>query len=243
MKAMIFAAGMGTRLKPLTNSIPKALVKINNTPLIELLINKLKNNGFNEIIINVHHHAEQIIDFLWKNNNFGIRIEVSDESSQLLDTGGGLKKASWFFDDNKAFLIHNVDVLSSIDILELYNCHLRSGSLTTLAVKKRETSRYFLFDEEKRLCGWQDLKNELRTISVEYSEPLTPYAFSGIHVVNPEIFRLIKEEGGFSMTKVYLRLAKEHRIEAYDHSNSSWIDLGTVENLRIAEKNYSSYHI
>jgi len=146
MKAMIFAAGKGTRLQPLTNDIPKALVKVNNITLLEIIINKLKHFGFNDIIINVHHFAEQIKDFLNKNNNFGIKITISDESSLLLETGGGLKKAAWFFDDNKPFLIHNVDILSDINLSELYDFHIQSQSLATLAVMHRITSRYFLFD-------------------------------------------------------------------------------------------------
>jgi len=238
MKAMIFAAGKGTRLQPLTNDIPKALVKVNNITLLEIIINKLKHFGFNDIIINVHHFAEQIKDFLNKNNNFGIKITISDESSLLLETGGGLKKAAWFFDDNKPFLIHNVDILSDINLSELYDFHIQSQSLATLAVMHRNTSRYFLFDKHNKLCGWQNLKNDSIIKCNDTKEKLFPLAFSGIHIVNPSIFALMNEEGVFSITNVYIRLAALQKISAYNHTTSHWLDLGTIENIEKAEKDF-----
>ncbi|OIP03267.1 MAG: hypothetical protein AUJ97_04850 [Bacteroidetes bacterium CG2_30_32_10] len=238
MKAMIFAAGKGTRLQPLTNDIPKALVKVNNITLLEIIINKLKHFGFNDIIINVHHFAEQIKDFLNKNNNFGIKITISDESSLLLETGGGLKKAAWFFDDNKPFLIHNVDILSDINLSELYDFHIQSQSLATLAVMHRNTSRYFLFDKHNKLCGWQNLKNDSIIKCNDTTEKLFPLAFSGIHIVNPSIFALMNEEGVFSITNVYIRLAALQKISAYNHTTSHWLDLGTIENIEKAEKDF-----
>jgi NDP-sugar pyrophosphorylase family protein len=242
MKAMIFAAGKGTRLQPLTNHLPKALVKINNIPLLEILINKLKHNGFDDIIINIHHFAEQITDFLYKNSNFGINIAISDESSLLLDTGGGLKKASWFFNDNKPFLVHNVDILSDIDLLQLYNFHIQSQSLATLAVMQRNTSRYFLFDKNNKLCGWQNLKNNTIITCNETKQELIPLAFSGIHVISPSIFPLMKEEAVFSITNEYIRLAEEFKISAFNHADSHWIDLGTIENISRAERNFTLYY-
>src|SRR5664280_1226211 len=154
MKAMIFAAGLGTRLKPVTDNLPKALVPIAGKPLLEHVILKLKSAGFDEIIVNIHHFPDQIIDFLKANNNFSIRIEVSDERNLLLDTGGGIRRAAWFFDDEKPFLVHNVDILSNVDLKELYQQHLRSNSLATLVVSKRDTFRYLLFNDDNRLCGW-----------------------------------------------------------------------------------------
>ena len=139
MKAMIYAAGLGTRLKPLTDSKPKALIEIHGIPLIEIVLNKLIRAGYDEIIINVHHHAEQVIDFIKQHDNFGIRIEFSDERGLLLETGGGLKKASWFFNDLKPFLVHNVDVLSDIDLKDMYDCHVKNDALATLA---RSHKRY-----------------------------------------------------------------------------------------------------
>ena len=149
MKALIFAAGLGTRLKPLTDKIPKALIPIGGKPLLEHVILKLKASGFNEIIVNVHHFPDQIIDFLKSKNNFDIRIEVSDERNLLLDTGGGIKNTAWFFDDGKPFLVHNVDILSNVDLNDLYNEHIHSDSLATLVVSKRDTFRYLLHNITK----------------------------------------------------------------------------------------------
>jgi len=235
MKAIILAAGLGKRLMPLTAGTPKALVKINNTPLLELLINKLKQAGYNEIIINVHHFAEKIRNFLIAHHNFGIRIAVSDETDLLLDTGGGLKKASWFFNDNNAFLIHNVDILTDMNIHDMHLQHCRSGALATLAVMKRKSSRYFLFDNHNRLCGWEKTGEKKIICCSAKEKKLTPLAFSGIHVVNPSIFNLISEEGVFSLTDLYLRLAEKHLINAYNHTGSSWFDLGKPENIKNAE--------
>ena len=153
MKAMIFAAGMGTRLKPLTDSIPKALIPVGGIPLLEHVILKVKAAGFSDIIINVHHFHNQIIDFLQTKNNFDINIAISDERNQLLETGGGLKKAQWFLDDKAPFLVHNVDILSNVDLKTLYEQHLQNAALATLVVSQRESMRYFLFDEQHNLKG------------------------------------------------------------------------------------------
>src|SRR5210317_1542357 len=157
MKAMIFAAGLGTRLKPITNDRPKALAEIHGTPLIEIVIRRLINCGFNDIIINVHHFADKVLDFLASKNNFGINLQISDERGELLDTGGGLKKASWFFDDGKAFLVHNVDTLTDIDLLDYYHFHQKNNALATLLVRHRPGSRFFLFDENSILSGWENV--------------------------------------------------------------------------------------
>ena len=157
MRAFILAAGLGTRLKPLTNSVPKALVKINDKTLLEILIDKLILSGFNKIIINVHHFANQVIDFI-NQNNFSAEIVISDESDKLLDTGGGLKKAAWFFDDGKPFLVHNVDILSNIDLKKMYNFHLQNNTLAALAIRKRKSTRYLLFTDDNNLCGWMNEK-------------------------------------------------------------------------------------
>lgn len=236
MRAFVLAAGLGTRLQPLTNDKPKALVEINGTPLLEIVITKLIRAGFNQIIINVHHFAEQITGFLNLKKNFGIEIKISDESGLLLDTGGGLKNAGWFFDDNKPFLVHNVDVLTNIDLRELYNFHLRTKSLATLAVQKRNSSRYFLFDEEKNLSGWQNTKTDETKIARESKGELEQFAFSGIHVSDPAVFNFMPEEKVFSLVDFYLSIAKENRITYFDHSNSLFIDLGKKENLIEAKK-------
>ncbi|MHB8905413.1 MAG: nucleotidyltransferase family protein [Melioribacteraceae bacterium] len=236
MRALILAAGLGTRLQPITDLKPKALVEINGITLLEFTIRRLIKSGFDHIIINVHHFADQIINFLNEKNNFGIEIEISDERDLLLDTGGGLKKASWFFDDGKPFLIHNVDIFSDIDLTQLYNFHLNLNSIATLAVQKRKSSRYFLFDEEKYLCGWENVRTNERKIARQPKGKLVQLAFSGIHMANPSIFKRMPPEKVFSIIDFYLSIASQNRISYFDHSNSLFIDLGKTENLAEAEK-------
>ncbi|NOX45428.1 MAG: nucleotidyltransferase family protein [Chlorobi bacterium] len=235
MKAMIFAAGLGTRLQPLTNDKPKALVQVNGKTLLENAINKIIRAGINEVIINVHHFAHQVIDFVKEKNSFGIDIRFSDESGKLLDTGGGLKKASWFLKGGEPFLIYNVDILSDIDLRQMISFHKENKVLVTLAVRERKTSRYLLFDEVFTLCGWQNVKTGEKKIPVAKPD-LKPFAFSGIHIIEPAIFNLMTESGRFSIIDVYLRLAKECKILGYDHSETQWFDLGRIENLKEAEK-------
>ncbi len=238
MKAMIFAAGLGTRLKPLTGSTPKALVPISGKPLLEHVIEKLKNSGFDEIIINVHHFPDQIINFLKEKNNFGIRIEISDERDLLLDTGGGLKKAHWFFDDDKPFLVHNVDILSNINLKMLYNEHLRSGAIGTLTVSKRETFRYFLFDDDIRLCGWINEKTgEIKPNTLKKPELYNKLAFSGIQILSPKIFDLMANtDEVFSITNFYIDKCKENYFRGYDPEDFKMIDVGKINSLDEAEK-------
>lgn len=234
MKAMIFAAGKGTRLKPLTDHIPKALVRVNGIPLIEIIIRKLIAVGVSEIIINVHYLADQIIDFLKSMNNFGIHIGISDETDELLDTGGGLKKASWFFNDKQPFILHNVDIISNINLMEMINFHEKSSAIATLAVRERESSRYFLFNNDMELCGWENIKTSEKIIS-KPSENFQKFAFSGIHIINPEIFKHIIEEGEFSLIQTYIRISKNHKLLAYQHNPSYWFDIGSLSKLKDAE--------
>jgi N-acetyl-alpha-D-muramate 1-phosphate uridylyltransferase len=235
MKAMIFAAGLGTRLKPITDTIPKALVPVCGIPLLEHVITKLVMHGFDEIIINVHHHAQKIIDFLKLKNNFNIRIEISDESDLLLDTGGGLKKASWFFDDGQPFLVHNVDIMSGLDLENFFESHMHSNALATLAVRHRPPQRYFLFDSNMNMCGWENRNTDEKIISRYSPTPMDSLAFSGIHVISPQIFELIHETGKFSIVNVYLRLSTYHTIKAYLHDAGFWIDLGKQQSINEAE--------
>ncbi len=234
MKAMILAAGLGTRLGKLTEEMPKALVKVNGKPMLEHTIEYMKSYRINEIIVNVHHFGEQVIDFLQKKKNFGIRIEISDERDMLLDTGGGLMKASWFFDDGKPFLVHNVDVLSKTDLNKLEKYHTLNKELATLVVKKRETARYFLIDKNQVLCGWRNKKSGDEII-VRYAEKLTEVGFSGIQLINPAVFELCKKTGKFSLTEMYLELGEEHKIVAYNDS-ALWFDMGRPENIVEAER-------
>lgn len=236
MRAMILAAGIGSRLRPITDTRPKALVEINKIPLLEIVIKRLISFGFDKIIINTYHFADQILNFLKQKNNFNIEIVTSNESKKLLGTGGGLKKAAWFFNDGNPFLLHNVDVISNIDLNDLISFHTKSGSIVTLAVKNRQTSRYLLFDDKKLLCGWENKKTGEKIISRKSESKLHPMAFSGIHVIDPVIFNFNKMEESFSIIDFYLHLAKEHKISGYEHNDSYWFDVGKKENLAEIEK-------
>jgi len=234
MKAMILAAGKGTRLQPLTNTMPKALVKVNGIPMLQRVIQKLIQSGVDEIILNVHHFADQIIEFLKENDYFGIRIEISHEEDELLDTGGGLKKASWFFKDNKPFILHNVDILSNLDLTKMLEYHQQTKALATLAVRERESSRYFLFNHQNRLCGWQNVKTG-EIINHHPSNATNKFAFSGIHIINPEIFDYCPDSSKFSIVKTYLYLSQNHPIIAFPHNQDYWFDIGNPDNLKDAE--------
>ena len=240
MRAMILAAGLGTRLKPITNNIPKALVKVGNVTLLEICIKNLKMQGIADIIINVHHFAEQIKYILAKNNNFGVNISISDEIEKLLDTGGGLKKAAWFFDDDKPFLLHNVDIISNLNLKTLYNLHINSNAMSTLAVRKRESGRYLLFNSDNILCGWKNLKTE-ETISSVDVKLLKEFAFSGIHIIDPKIFSLMPNEKVFSMIDLYLKVMKSNHIYGYIDKDSFWMDVGNPANLKIAGENIDKF--
>jgi len=231
MKAMILAAGNGTRLMPLTNNKPKALVEIKGIPLLEIVIKRLIKFGFKDLIINVHHFAHQIIDFLNKNENFGIKIQISDETEKLLDTGGGIIHAKTFFNDGNPFLVYNVDILSDINLNELIEFHCQHNQIATLAVKDRLTKRYLLFDEENILCEWQNIHTGMRKVSRKPKGNLKLLAYSGIQVLNPEIFDLIEEKGVFSIMDVYLRLAKSYNIRAFDHGDTIWFDMGRYKQV------------
>lgn len=233
---MIFAAGLGVRLRPLTDTKPKALVEINGVTLLELVINRLKKTGVNEIIINVHHFAGQIIDFLDKKQRFNIRIEISHEN-KLLDTGGGLQKAGWFFNDANPFLLHNVDVLTDLNYDAVISSHLQSGALVTVAVRRRKTTRYFLFDQNQRLCGWKSTDSGEIKMARKADGELQNLSFMGIHVISPKIFDLFTEKAPFSIIDAYLRLAAdEHKITACRADRARWIDLGKKEKLAEAER-------
>jgi NDP-sugar pyrophosphorylase family protein len=240
MKAMILAAGLGTRLRPLTDDRPKALVEVAGCTLLEISIARLREFGVSEVIVNAHHFAGMIADYLRGKNNFGIRIEISQEAS-LLDTGGGLKQAAWFFcEDGPAappFILHNVDVISAIDLRRMLDRHAQSRALATLAVQQRETSRYLLFDEQMRLCG-RRLVKEQKTELARPSSQLQELAFSGIHVISPRLLGMMSEEGAFSIIQSYLRLAGEgESIMAYRADGDYWRDLGKPESIaRAAEE-------
>ncbi len=243
MKAMILAAGLGTRLRPLTNDRPKALVEVCGRPLLEITLSRLRKFRVREVIVNVHHFADMVIEYLKKNENFGMRIEISREE-ELLDTGGGLKKAAWFFLEDSAgrdepFLLHNVDVISSIDFGRMMQFHREPNALATLAVQERETSRYLLFDEHMQLCGrraGRDGKSEV----VRASEKMQALAFSGVHIISPRIFEKMTEEGAFSIIATYLRLAAQEKVLGFRADEYYWRDLGRVESVAQAEEDFKA---
>lgn len=240
MKAMIFAAGLGTRLKPLTDHMPKALVPVAGRPMLEHVILKLKAAGFNELVINIHHFGEQILDFLRANQNFGLTIHISDERDCLLDTGGGIRKAEPFFRGNEPFLVHNVDILSDTDLKALYEYHRQSGNDATLLASRRKTIRYLLFDDEKRLCGWIN-KDTLQTKPEGFAynpEHHHEYAFSGIHVISPSLFHYMDERwtGKFSIMDFYLQTCHEARIGGRLTDTLRLIDIGKPETMTQAEE-------
>lgn len=235
MKAMILAAGLGTRLRPLTDNRPKALVEVAGQTLLEITLSRLRAFDIHEVIINVHHLADMILEYLKTNDDFGMRIDISREEV-LLDTGGGLKKAAHFFleDSNgleMPFILHNVDVISTIDLRRMVQFHTENQALVTLAVQDRETSRYLLFDEQLQLCGRRsghDQKNE----SVRSAKRVQPLAFSGIHVISPRLFALMIEEGVFSIVDSYIRLAASgEKILAFRADEYYWRDLGRPDDL------------
>jgi mannose-1-phosphate guanylyltransferase len=243
MKAMVLAAGLGTRLRPITDNRPKALVEIAGRTLLEITLSRLYAFGIREVIINVHHFADMILDYLKTNDYFGMRIEVSREEA-LLDTGGGLKKAANFFlghssGSDEPFILHNVDVISTIDLRRMVQFHTENQALATLAVQDRETTRYLLFDKQLQLCGRQsgrDQKSEL----VRSSQQAQPLAFSGIHVISPRFFAMMNEEGVFSIITSYLRLAAQgEKILAFRADEYYWRDLGTPENVLQAARDLS----
>ena len=232
MKAMILAAGLGTRLKPLTNSRPKVLLEAGPYTLLEFAIRKLKSAGFDEIIINVHHFAPMVVDYLHRNANFGCQITISDESKALLDTGGALAKAAWFFDDHQPFLVYNADIVSNMDLGEFYRSHLAGDSLATLSVRSRETKRYLLFDANMRLCGWENIATAEKRIAFP-TAATQPYAFSGIHAISPQLLPLL-DKGRFSIIDTYLKLAAEHPISGRVDHSLLWADAGKPESLGLA---------
>ncbi len=238
MKAMILAAGLGTRLKPFTNSSPKALVPILGKPVIEHVILRLKQQGFNEIIINIHHFGDQIIEFVKSKNYFDIRIEFSDERDKLLDTGGAIKKASWFFEKDEAMLIHNADILSDVDLLDLYNNHIQRKALATLVVNERKTSRYLFFDQHNNLRGWINEKDGETISSSDYDTAAhRKLAFFGIHIISKDAISYMKSfSDKFSIINFYLSVCDKNLIHAFIANDNNMVDVGKLESLAAAEE-------
>ena len=244
MKAMVLAAGLGTRLRPLTNDRPKALVPVGGRTLLQISLERLSSIGVRDVIVNVHHFADLMIDYLKANKSFGLHIEISREE-ELLDTGGGLKKAAWFFLENSSatcepFILHNVDVISNIDLGRMVQFHARRNALATLAVQNRETSRYLLFDGDGQLCGRRAGRDGKVEMIAQVSDPQAR-AFSGIHVISPDLLTKMTEEGAFSIIPTYLRLAAAgEKIVAFNADEYHWRDLGKPESIAQAEHELQS---
>ncbi len=232
MEAMIFSAGLGTRLQQFTCDRPKALVEINGKTLLEININRLISYGFNHIVINIHHFADQMVEFL-NNHTFNAKIFISDERNELLDTGGGLLKALPLFSRKNPILLHNVDVLSNLNLTDVYHSHLKSSAMASLAVSKRDTSRYFLFCED-RLCGWKNYSTGQIISDISNEGQFKELAFSGIHVINPDLCQFVKHTGKFSMTELYLDTYQNFEIKSYVHDAKDWLDVGTPKTLEMA---------
>jgi N-acetyl-alpha-D-muramate 1-phosphate uridylyltransferase len=235
LQAMILAAGLGTRLKPITDIKPKALVEVGGFTMLELSIRYLKKYGIKKLIINVHHFPDQIKDFLEEKNNFGLEILFSDESDALLDTGGAIKKARPLFDPQSPFILMAVDILTDLDLGAMIEFHEKHKPLVTLAVKDRSTSRSLLFNSSMQLKGWRNNRTgQLK--GVDSDQGLIPLGFSVIHIIEPSIFNLIEEEGAFSIIDLYLRLMVRSKILGFRQDSSAWLEFGRIETIRELER-------
>ncbi|MFL9481564.1 NDP-sugar synthase [Chitinophagaceae bacterium LWZ2-11] len=234
-KAMILAAGLGTRLKPWTDNHPKALAIINGKSLLQRNIEYLQQFDIKDVIVNVHHFADQIIQAIDRNKGWGSNITISDETDSVLETGGGLKKAAHFFSDVNDFVVMNADILTDMNLTAMIAQHNIYKPLATLAVSNRTSSRYFLFNNKNELSGWRNIKTGEEKITKQ-DDNLTQKAFSGIHVINKNLLSLITQEGKFSMVDVYLDLSRKNIIKSFDHSDSKFIDVGKPESVEKAEE-------
>jgi N-acetyl-alpha-D-muramate 1-phosphate uridylyltransferase len=233
MNALILAAGLGTRLKPFTDLHPKALAMVNGKPVLQRNIEYLQRFGITNLIVNVHHFASQIIDSIEANNGWGSTVTISDERDAVLETGGGIKKAGWFLEKTENCVVMNADILTDMPLNEMIDSHIRTMSIATLATTNRTSSRYLLFNSSGQLCGWRNDKTGERKMPFDHGNFIDK-AFSGIQVLNREIFPLIRNEGKFSMIDVYLDICQNNRIDAFDHSSFKLIDIGTTEKLEQA---------
>ncbi len=250
MKALIFAAGLGTRLRPLTDDRPKAMVEIAGKPMLQHVIERVAAAGFDDIAINIHHYGQMIIDFLEEHNNFGLNIHISDERGLLLDTGGGILKARQWLDGDEPFLVHNTAIISSLDLKAFYDYHVEHDALATILVKERQTQRYFLFNDEDRLCGWiNKATGEIKPDPVKLAgKKLHEMAFGGLHVISPRIFPELERyhrrcgEDKFSIVPFYIGMCTHHLIHGYHpDSDYQWLDIGKPETLSAAQELLSNH--
>ncbi len=234
-KAMILAAGLGSRLKPWTDRHPKALAVVHGKSLLQRNIEYLQRYSIKDVVVNVHHFADQIIEAIEINNGWGSNVTISDESKEVLETGGGLLKASSLLQTTNPIVLMNVDILTELNLEAMIGYHQEKKPLATLATTSRETSRYFLFDEGNNLCGWRNVKTGEERIGQPLKGNEIQKAFSGIHIIESRLFSLIRQQGKFSMVDVYLDLMREHTIKSFDHSESRFIDVGKPESIEKAE--------
>ncbi len=234
MKAMIFAAGLGTRFKPWTNHHPKALAMVNGKSLLQRNIEYLQQYGIFDVVVNVHHFADQIVQAVAENKGWGSNVIISDETNEVLETGGGLVKARNLLEGTEPFLTLNVDILTNLNLHHLLAYHRQHQPLISFGVTNRKTSRNFLFDDHNRLCGWQNNSTGEERISIA-REGLVQKAYSCVVVFEPRVFSLIRQQGKFSLTETYLDLAAEHLILGYDHSGDNLVDVGKPESVAVAE--------
>ena len=232
--SMIFAAGLGTRFKPWTDKHPKALALVNGKSLLQRNIEYLQRYGIKNVIVNVHHFADQIIDVVKRNDGWGSNIVISDETTEVLETGGGLLKAKDLFKHGERVITCNVDILTDLDLNKLIAFHEKYKPLISFAVTNRKTSRYFLFDENDRLCGWRNTKTGEEKIVIQ-KPGLIEKAYSCVVVFEQDIFTLIPFRGKFSLVDVYLKLAADHLILGYDHTGDRFVDVGKPESIAVAE--------
>lgn len=236
MKAMIFAAGLGTRLGEISKSIPKALVEINGRSILQIAVEKAVRHGFDDIIVNVHHFADLVEKEVERLRKLNFNICVSDERKLVLETGGGLFKAAWFFEKDP-FLVYNADIITDLDLGDMYRYHLDNGGIATLAVRNRPGNRFLLVNESGLLKGWRNKVTGEEIIMEPGSGYLKEAGFSGIHIISPEIFKYMKD-GVYSLTPFYLGLAQTHKIFTYSHDDGFWADIGTPENLESVRKHF-----
>ena len=240
MKAMIFAAGLGTRLKPFTDNAPKALAKVAEKSLLERNIRYLQRHNIYDVIVNVHHFADMISNLLASEKGFGSNITISDERETVLETGGGLKKASWFFTGEEAFVVMNVDILTNLDLSKMIAGHMENQPVATLAVSDRNSSRQLLFDEQMSLCGWRNNGSGEEKIS-RAVQPMLPFSFSGVQVLSNHIWEGAPFDGKFSLIDLYLHTAKTQTVQGYNHSGDLFIDVGKPESIAKAEQMFPGF--
>lgn len=239
MKAMVFAAGLGTRLRPLTNNMPKALVPLDGIPMLQRVICNIRDCGITDIVVNIHHFGQQIIDFLVQNHNFDVNITISDERDLLLDTGGGILKARALLDDDEPFLVHNADIFTDLKLKDIINSHNNSNADVTLLVKQRDTQRYLVFNEQNRMIGWTNISSgETKPAGLLLNDTHHKLAFGGIHIISPSIFDSLSKfssEPKFSIMQYYIASCNSINIQGFNPDGYNWFDIGKIDTLHKAE--------